>query len=264
MGVFDSGVGGLSVVRALQQLAPGEHLIYFADTAFFPYGPRPAAEVRKRAFAVVNRLLAAQVKAIVVACNTASAAAITDLREAFPVPFIGMVPGLKPAALASRSGRVAILATAGTFDGELYARVASEFGRGTHVVTIPGDGLASIVENGQAGTEAARRAIRAALQREVGAGADTVVLGCTHYHFLAPDIRVEFPRLTIVDTSEAVAHRALDVLRDADIEAPPAQHGALSLIVSGDRERFRDAMSSVGFAPAAAPRAGAEHQESHA
>ena len=248
VGVFDSGVGGLSVLRHFQRLAPRERVIYFADTAFFPYGPRPAAEVRKRAFAIVNRLLTSDAKMVVVACNTASAAAIADLREAFPIPFVGMVPGVKPAASNSRSGRVVILATPGTLDGELYARVVEDFGRGTKIVAVPGHGLAELVERGEAATPASRAAVRAALAHEVEAGADTVVLGCTHYHLLDADIRAEFPDVAIVDTSEPVARRAVQVLGEQSLAAPESQRGSLDLIVTGDRDSFRRAMSSLGFA----------------
>lgn len=247
VGIFDSGVGGLSVLRFFQRLAPTEHVIYFADTAYFPYGPRPSAEVRKRSFAVVNRLLTSDVKMVIVACNTASAAAIEDLRQAFPVPLVGMVPGLKPAATSSKRGRVAILATPGTLDGELYSRVVEEFGRATRIANVSGNGLADIVERGEAGTPVARDAVRAALAPEIAAGADTVVLGCTHYHFLAPDIAAEFPEIVIIDTSEAVARRAVQVLAESNLEAPAEQTGALDLIVSGDRDQFRAAMAKLGF-----------------
>jgi glutamate racemase len=237
----------LSVLRHFQRLAPHERVIYFADTAFFPYGPRPAAEVRKRAFAIADRLLASDVKLMVVACNTASAAAISDLRQVFPVPFVGMVPGVKPAASNSKSGHVAILATPGTLDGELYARVVEEFGRGTKILAVPGYGLAEMVERGEAGTPAARAAVRSVLVREVSAGADTVVLGCTHYHFLEGDIRDEFPGVAIVDTSEPVARRAVQVLREMGLGAPASQRGSLDLIVTGDRAAFREAMERLGF-----------------
>lgn len=247
VGMFDSGVGGLSVLKAFRELAPNERVIYFADTAWFPYGPRPAPEVRKRSFAITQRLLESGVKLIVAACNTASAAAIADLREAFSVPFVGMVPGVKPAALHSQSGRVVILATEGTLDGELYGRVVEEFARGTVINSVAGTGLAELVEDGKAGTSDAQAAVRAALQAQVAAGADTVVLGCTHYHFLAEDIRAEFPEVTIVDTSEAVARRAVQVLDESGLRADSGAQGALDLVVSGDREAFREAMARLGF-----------------
>jgi glutamate racemase len=249
VGMFDSGVGGLSVYRAFRELAPSEPVIYFADTAFFPYGPRPSAEVRKRAFAAAHRLVQARAKAIVVACNTASAAAIEDLRAMFDVPFIGMVPGLKPAAAVSQSRAVAILATPGTLDGELYARVAEEFGRGTNIINVPGHGLAEAVEEGRAGSPATAAAIRSALGPAVSQGADVVVLGCTHYHLLSDAIRGEFPLLQIVDTAEPVARRTLAVLRERGLEAPPGSEGTLDLIVTGDRARFRDVMQALGFEP---------------
>ncbi len=250
VGMFDSGVGGLSVLKAFRQLAPNERVIYFADTACFPYGLRPAPELRKRSFAVAHRLLEAEVKLIVVACNTASAAALPDLREAFNVPFVGMVPGVKPATAQSRSGRVAILATPGTLDGGLFARAVDDFGRGTRISTIAGSGLAEIVESGQAGTEVARAAVRNLLLPEVHAGADTVVLGCTHYAFLQDDIRAEFPGIAIIDTSDAVARRAVQVLDEAGLRAPADQRGELDLIVSGDREQFKAVMRQLGFEPA--------------
>jgi glutamate racemase len=249
VGIFDSGVGGLSVLRFFRELAPHERVIYFADTAYFPYGPRPAAEVRKRSFAVVHRLLSADVKMVIVACNTASAAAVADLREAFPIPFVGMVPGVKPATGVSRTGRVAILATPGTLDGELFARVADEFGRRTHIATVPGNGLADMVERGQANTAISRDALRETLGPEIAAGADTVVLGCTHYHFLADDIRHEFPGVAIVDTSDAVARRAVQVLVEQDLQAPESQAGEIDLIVTGDRDDFLAAMTKIGFEP---------------
>lgn len=248
VGIFDSGAGGLSVLRAFRELAPNERVVYFADTAFFPYGPRPAAEVRKRSFSVVQRLLQARCKLIIVACNTASAAAIADLREAFPVPFVGMVPGLKPAALASPNRHVAILATEGTLDGDLYSRVVGDFGAGTTIDNISGAGLADLVERGKTGTAESRAAVRRALSRAAAAGADTVVLGCTHYSFLAADIEAEFPGMAIVDTNEAVARRAVQLLDENGLRAPEGSVGELDLIVSGDRERFHETMRRLGFA----------------
>lgn len=243
--MFDSGVGGLSIYRAFHELAPNESVVYFADTAFFPYGPRPAAEVRKRSFAITQRLIEAGAKLIVVACNTASAAAITDLREAFPIPFVGMVPGVKPAATMSRSKKVAILATSGTLDGELFTRVADEFGRGTVIKQVHDDSLAGIVEDGDAGTERARAALRRVLAREIESGTDTVVLGCTHFHFLANDIHAEFPGVALVDTSEPVARRAVQLLVEHDLRAPAGRIGHLDVIVSGDRDRFREVVAGL-------------------
>jgi glutamate racemase len=203
--------------------------------------------VRKRSFAIVHRLLASEVKLVVVACNTASAAAVADLRQAFEIPFVGMVPGVKPAAQRSRNGHVAILATEGTFDGDLYSRVVEDFGRGATIRAVPGTGLAALVERGLSGSAEARAAIQRVLGQEVRAGADTVVLGCTHYHYLAADIAAEFPNVDIVDTSESVARRAVQVLDESGMRAPADQTGEVRLIVSGDRHEFEQAMTRAGI-----------------
>ncbi len=247
--MFDSGVGGLSVLREFRALASAEDVIYFADTLYFPYGPRPAPEVRKRAFGITSTLLERGAKAIVVACNTASAAALADLRQAFDVPFVGVVPGLKPATRASRNGRVVILATPGTLDGELYARVVSEFGAATRITSAPGHGLAELVEAGRADGAETRAALRRALDSEVEAGADTVVLGCTHYHFLRPAIEGLYPGLSLIDTSEPVARRALQVLRERGLARRPGPAGSVEFMVSGDRAAFERAARAVGFEP---------------
>jgi len=250
VGLFDSGVGGLSVLQHLQRLAPAEHFIYFADTLWFPYGGRPAAEIRKRAFAITHRLLDSGVKLIVVACNTASAAALQDLRETFAVPFVGMVPGVKPAVEASVSRRVVTLATPGTLGGELYQQVVQQFGRDVTVTEVAGHGLAEAVESSQLDSTAVRQRLHAYLDPAVTAGADTLVLGCTHYSFLAPLLAQEFPMLRLVDTSEAVARRALAVLDEGGLQAPAGGAGGLSLIVSGDRQAFQQRVEALGFAPA--------------
>lgn len=250
VGIFDSGVGGLSVLREFQRLAPRENVVYFADTAYFPYGPRPMAEVRKRVFSIVQRLMQANVKMVVVACNTASAAALAELREAFgPMPFIGMVPGVKPAALRSPARNVVILATPGTLDGELYQRVVDQFGRGVRVRSVPADGLAEMIEAGTVSPEEVSERLRATLSSAVGAGADTVVLGCTHYSFIKDGLTEAFPELTIIDTSEAVAARAVDVLREEGLAAPDESAGTLDLIVTLNPDRFRERMASLGFSP---------------
>ena len=247
--MFDSGVGGLSVFREFRRLAPRERTVYFADTAFFPYGPRDPGEVRKRAFAVAHRLVDAGAKLIVVACNTASAAAVADLRQLFEVPFVGMVPAVKPAASASRSGRVAILATPGTFDGDLYAGVVDEFGKEAAIDRVVGHDLAELVERGEVDTPGAREAVRTVLADPVANGADIVVLGCTHYEFLAPAITAEFPGVSILGTGEPVARRAQALLAELDLEAPPDAEGALDLIVSGNRDAFLQTLPKLGFAP---------------
>jgi glutamate racemase len=247
VGIFDSGVGGLSVYRAFRAKGQNEDVVYFADTAFFPYGPRPAGEVRERCFVITRSLIERDVKLIVAACNTASAAAIADLRKSFDVPFVAMVPGVKPATSQSRSGRVTILATPGTLDGDLYARVIEEFGHVSRITAVPGDGLAELVEEGAVDTDRSRDAVYEVLRHEVEAGTDTVVLGCTHYCFLSDVIQAVFPGVTLVDTSDAVARRALMVLKERDACASRSEPGSLQLMVTGKQEAFVDAMQRLGF-----------------
>lgn len=150
VGVFDSGVGGLSVLREIRRLLPGEDLLYFADSANCPYGPRPPAEITRLSHAVAAALISQGAKLIVVACNTASAAALTSLRQSFPVPFVGMVPAVKPAAMQTRSGKVGVLATEGTVAGGLYHDVVERFAEGVEVHTQVGHGLVELVEIGRA------------------------------------------------------------------------------------------------------------------
>ena len=236
--MFDSGAGGLSVLGHLRALAPREKYIYFADTQYFPYGPRPAAEVRKRAFAISHRLLQSDVKMIVIACNTASTAAVKDLRDAFEVPFVAMVPAIKPAAALSPSGRVAVLATSGTIDGHMYASVMAEFGQTADVRAVPCPGLAERVEAGDSASDSIRAELHDALDPAVRNGVDTVVLGCTHFHFLAGLVAEEYPGVNVIGTAEPVARRAASVLDDSGLEAPRDASGGVSFIVSGNRSAF--------------------------
>lgn len=249
IGLFDSGVGGLSILRELRRLAPSERYLYYADTRWFPYGGRPAAEIRKRSFAITRRLLDDNAKLIVVACNTASAAALDDLRNAFSVPFVGMVPGLKPAVERSASRKVAILATPGTLGGELYHRVVAEFGSGATITEVPGHGLAEFVEGGELDSPALHARLDELLEPTLAAGADTVVLGCTHYSFLAPALGAQFPGLQLVDTAEAVARRTLDLLDADGLRAPASALGGLSLLVSGSAAAFNETARLLGIFP---------------
>ena len=245
VGVCDSGAGGLSVLGHLRALAPEERYVYFADTQYFPYGSRPAAEVRKRAFSVVHRLLQADVKLVVIACNTASTAAVADLREAFAIPFVAMVPAVKPAASLSRTGRVAVLATNGTLDGRMYEEVRSAFGGGIETEAVPCPELATLIEAGDFGSEAVRVQLRDALGPAVRNGADTVVLGCTHFHFLEGMVLEEYPGISVIGTAEPVARRAVQVLTEGDMRAPDRAVGDISFIVSGNRSAFMRCVESL-------------------
>ncbi|MBK8985138.1 MAG: glutamate racemase [Chloroflexi bacterium] len=215
IGVFDSGVGGLSVLRELQRLLPHEHLLYLADQAHVPYGTRPLAEVRQFSEAISRFLLAQDAKLIVVACNTASAAALTPLRQTFPdVAFVGMEPAVKPAARQTQSGRVGVLATATTFASERYADLMARYAGDVVVVEDPCRGWVDLIERGEIDTPEAMPLLTAVVQPMLTSGVDTLVLGCTHYPFLIPLLqRISGPDVVIIDPAPAVARQVERVLR---------------------------------------------------
>lgn len=222
VGLFDSGVGGLSVLRALRVALPEERFFYVADAANCPYGPRPADEIRNLSLGIARFLSDQRAKVIVVACNTASAAALADLRAAFDIPFVGMVPPVKPAAGLSATGVVGVLATPTTFGGALYHDVVERYAGGARVISQVCDGLVEQVERGDVSGQETLALLRACLAPLLDAGADTLVLGCTHYPFLIPAIRhLVGDALRIVEPSEAVARQTFHVLEREGLRRPP-------------------------------------------
>lgn len=219
--VFDSGVGGLSVLRYLRELLPGERLLYLADQAHVPYGPRPAVEVQQFCEAAVHFFLSRRAKLILIACNTATAAALGYLRETFAgLPFVGMEPAVKPGANATRSGKVGVLATAGTFDSQRYTGLMERYARDVTLYQNPCLGLVELIEAGQLETPETDELLRDCLQPMLDAGVDTLVLGCTHYPFVAPAIsRIAGPQVTLIDPAPAVVRQTARLLE---------QHGLLS------------------------------------
>ncbi len=222
IGVFDSGVGGLSVLRAIRRELPSENIIFFADQSHVPYGPRPLEEVRQFSFAITRFLLQRGAKAIVVACNAASAAALHALRQEFPeTPFIGMEPAVKPAAEHTRSGVVGVLATPATFQGALYASVLERFAKGVIVLQDTCPGLVSQIEAGEMDSLSTRRILEKALQPMLAQGIDTVVLGCTHYPFIIPLVQeITGPDVRVIDPAPAVARQVGRVLEAAGLRQP--------------------------------------------
>ena len=233
IGVFDSGVGGLSVLRHIRAQLPQENLMYFADSGFAPYGNKPEAVVIARTLAIAAFLTARGAKALVVACNTATVAAIKVLREHYPqLPVVGVEPGLKPAAALTRSGKVGVLATDSTLAGEKFLLLREQISRDSHTQFLLQGcaGLADQIELGELDTEATRAMLRMFIVPLIAQGADTLVLGCTHYPFVAGAIErivrqnTDLP-VTLVDTGEAVARQlarrleAAGLLRRPDGEA---------------------------------------------
>ncbi len=214
VGIFDSGVGGLSVLRELREHIPAQPLIYLADQANVPYGPRGLEQVRAFSHAITRFLLAQGARLIVVACNTASAAALQSLRAAFPeTPFVGMEPAVKPASETTRSGVVGVLATPATFQGALYASVIERFAQHTRVLEYTCPGLVEEIESGRLDGERARQILRDGLEPMLASGIDTVVLGCTHYPFAIPIIQqLVGPAVRVIDPAPAVARQVARVL----------------------------------------------------
>lgn len=237
VGLFDSGWGGLSVAQVIRAALPGLDLVYLADHAWCPYGDRDPATIRVRAVGLAGELVRRGCRAVVVACNTASSLALADVRAAVPgTPVVGVVPAVKPAAAASRSGRIAVLATPATATGGYLARLVADHAAGVAVDIVPAPGLVAFVERGETGGPAVEAALRPLLAPSLAAGADAVVLGCTHYPFLRPVIeRVCGPGVAVVDSGDAIALRLRAVLASTPGGRPdPAFEGRLDLMTTGD------------------------------
>lgn len=245
IGVFDSGVGGLSVLRAIHQAYPEESLIYLADQDHVPYGPRTLEQVRGFSEAITRYLLGQDAKMIVVACNTASAAALHYLRRTFPhVPFVGMEPAVRPAAEHTQTGVVGVLATVATFQGALYASVIERFANGVIVLQDTCPGLVNQIEAGKLEAPETRAILEAALHPMLAQGIDTVVLGCTHYPFVIPAIQeVVGPKVRVIDPAPAVARQVGRILDLQLLRAPVGQDGGIRVITSGEPSRLESHLS---------------------
>ncbi len=244
IGVFNSGVGGLTVLHQLHTRMPAERLTYLADLAHFPYGPRYQQEVRDFAIRIIDHLVGLDTKLVVVACNTATAAALNLARERFDVPVVGVIaPGAQAAVDATRNGRVAVISTEGTRASQEYLHAIKEANPGVGVLGLAVPELVDIIEAGEAGGARAEAVLVAVVDEVTGWGADTLVLGCTHYPLLRPVIErvLDGRPLTVVDsaaTTAARVERILSVNRLAatGAEAPPPQ-----LLVTAAPRRFSDA-----------------------
>jgi glutamate racemase len=259
VGVFDSGIGGLSVLRSLAAVLPNEEFIYLADQARVPYGPRAIEEVRRFSEQVTEELLSRGVKLIVVACNTASAAALKHLRERYPVPFVGMEPAVKPAAETTRTGVVGVLATPATFQGELYASVVERFARDVRVLQHAPLGLVEQIEAGAFDSEETREILERALAPMLAEGIDTIVLGCTHYPFVIPQIEaIAGPGVRVIDPSPAVAAQTRRVLEREGLRSGGGADGGVRYLTTGDPVRMAEQVRRLGGGGIAAERVSVE------
>jgi glutamate racemase len=218
IGVFDSGVGGISVLQHIHALLPHENLIYFADSKHAPYGNKTQADIIARCMQIADFLLQKEVKSLVVACNTATAAAIDILRETFDIPIIGMEPAIKPAAAASKNGVIGVLATVGTLKSAQFAALLESYGRNVKVVTQACVGLVECIERGELNTENTNALIRQYTAPLLAEGADTIVLGCTHYPFVKQVIQeIVGDKITLIDTGAAVAKQLKRQLQEKEL-----------------------------------------------
>ena len=236
IGVFDSGLGGLSVLRELRALLPAEDVLDYADSAHCPYGALSSAAILGRSRAISAALLGRGAKLLVVACNTASAVALAQLRVELPdVPIVGLVPAVKPAVATTRTGRIAVLATPQTVASAALASLIRDHAGRAEVILVPALGLVELVEAGETAGLRAEAMLRRLLVALTVQGVDTLVLGCTHYPFLSAAIRRLVGReLTVVDSGEAIARRVRAVLDEHSLEELDGRPGTLTLLTSGD------------------------------
>ena len=215
IGIFDSGTGGLSVFREIYRLLPDERYIYYSDNANCPYGEKSREYIIDRARSITSFLISQGADIVVVACNTATAAAISTLREEFPICFIGMEPAVKPAAQATATGVVGVLATAGTLKATKYIDTREKWAHDVKIVEHIGQGFVELVENGIVTGEEAEAVVEKSVRPLIDAGADTIVLGCTHYPFLSETIRkVAGKPIKLIDPAPAVAKHLLDIMQE--------------------------------------------------
>jgi glutamate racemase len=250
IGVFDSGVGGLSVWRHIVKRLPQEPTLYFADQSHLPYGPRPLEEVRHYAEEITRFLLLQGAKLIVVACNSASGPALHALRTTFPdVPFVGMEPAVKPAAERTRTGVIGVIATPATFQGELFQRLVDRFATEVTLKTQICPGLVEAVEEGALDTPETQALIRRYLAPLLDAEIDQLVLGCTHYPFLSTTLRrVTGPDVVLIDPAPAVARQVERLLAERGLLADGGTSATHTFYTTGDPVEFAGGIESlVGY-----------------
>lgn len=226
IGVFDSGLGGLSVLAHLRAALPAEDFLYVADSAYAPYGMRSAEAIRARTFRIADFLVERGAKLLVVACNTATAAAVADLRQRHSLPVVAMEPGIKPAAELTRSGVIGVLATAGTLESARFFSLVSRYAGSADVITQPCPGLVERIESGDLDGAVTERLLRGYLEPLLARGADAIVLGCTHYPFLRPLVeRIAGADIAVIDTGAAVAKEVMRRLQSENLLYPQVRSG---------------------------------------
>lgn len=239
IGIFDSGVGGLSIAAALRSLLPSESLLYYADRAHFPYGERAEEEVKQLALAAAAFLIEKGAKLVVVACNTASSVALQELRATYPVSFVGVVPGVKPGSAISTAAKVGVLATEATFHTKVFADLVSQFAGGVDIISQQCPDLISLVEAGEVESKKTDSLLHRYIEPLLTQGVDTIVLGCTHYAFLDERIRaIAGPKVTVINTAMPVAQQVRRVLESHGLLTPGPGERSVQFYASADLEGF--------------------------
>jgi len=240
IGILDSGVGGLTVLREIRAILPHEPMAYLADSANLPYGSKTDIWIQQRVLHLADQMVNRyDIKTLVVACNTATAAAAGALRGHLSIPVIGMEPAVKPASEATKNGTVGILATEGTIRSARLAGLLKAFADGLHVITRPCPGLVEMIENSEPGSAELRENVEQFLQPLLHQGADTIVLGCTHYPLLRELIRdIVGPDIHLIDTGAAVARQTLRQLTRQGLLGPPVDQTAIRLFTTGPTDVF--------------------------
>jgi len=239
VGIFDSGVGGVTILQEIERQLPFEDLLYFADTANIPYGTKSAAEISQLARAVSEFLISKNAKLIVVACNTASVASLTYLRETLAVPFVGIVPAVKPAATISNSRRIGVMATNTTLLSDAFDDLVRKFAPDATVIRQTCPGLVELVEQGQVDGPRAESLLRSYIDPLLAERVDTVVLGCTHYPFLRKSIEaIVGSGVSVIDPASAVARQVVRLLESGDLRATRKRRGRVRFFTSGDDTNF--------------------------
>lgn len=235
IGIFDSGVGGTSILKEINELLPSENIIYLADSKNAPYGEKPPKDIVALSKKNTEYLLSKQCKLIVVACNTATTNAISFLRNYYTVPFIGIEPAIKPAALNSKTGSIGILATKGTLSSSLFHRTSDLFARNIKVTEQIGNGLVELIEAGKLHSPEMRSLLKSYLKPMLAAEIDHLVLGCTHYSFLIPNLHGLLPEgVKIIDSARAVARQTKRILGSKNLQSDASANGKVQLLTNGN------------------------------
>lgn len=247
IGLFDSGVGGLTILEEVIKLLPGESYVYYADSGNCPYGDKTREEILELASGITEFLIDRSCKIIVVACNTITTNIIDELRRRFPVPFVGMEPAIKPAAKLSKNGKVAVLATKGTIEGELYNKTRGVHAAGIDVFNQIGIGLVDLIERDQIDSPVMREKLEMLIRPMLDRDVDTLVLGCTHYNYLVPQIKaIAGPQIRIVNSAEPVARRVQAVLTEKHLLREQNDQ-VRNIYTTGNAEILRSMLQRLAF-----------------